>query len=826
MVHIQRKLRKIAVLGGAVALLAIGSQAASADASPVRPAKTAAQVQASDLAALTAQIQQKGTAHVIVSLKAPAYETMMAPQATTSRSSGRAAVRAGNALALQARATLRQALVGYHATEYTGTQWTIPAMALSVDQTALNYLKTSPLVASLSIDHVLHAQDAGSDQQIGAQAMWGAVGGGTLTGYTGAGESVAVIDSGVQENHPFFTTDGSAGTARINPQFEACYSGGGDQTATLCPNGQVRQDLDDGSNDAAGAGVNCPLTLAADCAHGTHVAGIIAGNSMYQGGVGYAGVAPLVNIIPIQVFSKNATQTGVAAYDSDVISGLNEVSYLTINEDNLYIPAVIASVDLSDSPISGNCDNVNSAMVSIVQKLTLESIAVVIPTGNDSSPTGIAYPACVSNVISVGAVDSNDNVASFSNYGPTVTILAPGVGISSSIPYTGNGAQFGTLDGTSMAAAQVAGALALVRQEMNGSLSIISYNDVSVKNLSDMLVFSGRVLSDGQSRLQVDSAGIAALPLPKTVGIYLNNTFYVRNTNSTGNADTHFVFGNGSDAYPIVGDWTASKYDQPGIYYQNTGVFVVCEVPAGNQNSDCSTAPPSWLSTFVLGNPGDFPLSGRWYLHGPYYVDGATGHATLLGYTPTGAGVYRPTNGLLYMRNTLTTGYADNAEVLGIPGDFGIAGNWAHDGQGTPGVYRASSATFYLSNQVTNGIVYADINFSYGSGNIGDIPLIGNWAGGPNMIAYNSGVGLYRSGSSEFLLRDVLTTGGAEGGPTGDFAFGPAGSIPVMGDWHPSSTYFVPPHAPGAKIVPSLTPVHTPAPANAGSVQAGNGIGG
>ena len=88
-------------------------------------------------------------------------------------------------------------------------------------------------------------------------------------------------------------------------------------------------------------------------------------------------------------------------------------------------------------------------------------------------------------------------------------------------------------------------------------------------------------------------------------------------------------------------------------------------------------------------------------------------------------GVFRPSNGLIYLKNQNTTGFADIALNYGIPGDKPVTGDWDNDGIDTIGVYRGN--TFYLRN--ANTIGFAEIIFGFG--NPGDMPIAGNWDGLP-----------------------------------------------------------------------------------------------
>ena len=88
-------------------------------------------------------------------------------------------------------------------------------------------------------------------------------------------------------------------------------------------------------------------------------------------------------------------------------------------------------------------------------------------------------------------------------------------------------------------------------------------------------------------------------------------------------------------------------------------------------------------------------------------------------------GVFRPSNGIIFLKNANTSGFADVALNYGLSGDMPVTGDWNNDGIDTIGVYR--NAQFLLRN--SNTIGFADIVFALG--NPGDMPIAGNWDGVP-----------------------------------------------------------------------------------------------
>ena len=86
-------------------------------------------------------------------------------------------------------------------------------------------------------------------------------------------------------------------------------------------------------------------------------------------------------------------------------------------------------------------------------------------------------------------------------------------------------------------------------------------------------------------------------------------------------------------------------------------------------------------------------------------------------------GIYR--NGVFFLRNTNSTGFADIVVPFGNPGDQPVVGDSDGDGIDTVGIYR--NGFFFLTNSHSTG--FADIVFVLG--NSGDFPIAGNWNGSP-----------------------------------------------------------------------------------------------
>ncbi len=273
---------------------------------------------------------------------------------------------------------------------------------------------------------------------------------------TGAGWTVAVLDTGVAQTHNAF------GSGRIVAEACTSYSG--------CSIGS-----------GPGAGGVHPTNPQY---HGTHVAGIVLSEDAVN-----RGMAPAANLISVRVLPGTLT---------DVVEGLE---YVYSQKNNFNIAAVNMSLGVPSLGFNSDCDWYSPAIAAAIDLLASADIAVVVSSGNDGFRSGVSLPACMSNAIAVGATnDLTDAVAAFSNSGALLDLLAPGEWITSAW-YPPR--WFNTLQGTSMAAPHVAGAFALIRAAIS---------DANTEEILDALQNNGEPVRDyrnGITRTRIDSFAAA-----------------------------------------------------------------------------------------------------------------------------------------------------------------------------------------------------------------------------------------------------------------------------------------------------------------------------
>lgn len=172
-----------------------------------------------------------------------------------------------------------------------------------------------------------------------------------------------------------------------------------------------------------------------DNGHGSHVAGII---SSLDNEVGVLGVASEADLYAIKVLDENGDGN-----HSDLIEGIEWA----------------ISNDMDIINMSLGSDTNSKALKEIIDRAYSEGILIIASAGNAgyNKKGSITYPAKYSSVISVGAINEDNNIAEFSSVGRELELVAPGVGIISTVP---GGYSFS--NGTSMSAPYVTGAAALL----------------------------------------------------------------------------------------------------------------------------------------------------------------------------------------------------------------------------------------------------------------------------------------------------------------------------------------------------------------------------
>jgi subtilisin family serine protease len=326
--------------------------------------------------------------------------------------------------------------------------------------------------------------------------MWAA-------GYTGGGQVVAVLDTGVDSAHPFLTG---------KVVEEACYS-----DDSNCPNGLTTQ-------TGVGSGVNCTYA-ASGCRHGTHVAGIAAGQ-----GSDFSGVARGADIMSVQVFSRftgtDCNEAGedpcALSYRSDQIAGLERVYALRGTHDFSSV-----NMSLGSGQFFSNCDT--DSRKAIIDNLRSAGIATVIASGNNNYTDSMSAPACISSAISVGNTTKEDTIYSNpptgSNSASFLSLLAPGTSINSSVP----GGGFAVFTGTSMAAPHVAGAWALLKEQTPTA---------SVNSLLSSLQSTGTQVTDtrvvgGVTKPRINIADAAGVPIQRPANDNFANAQFISGANAT-----------------------------------------------------------------------------------------------------------------------------------------------------------------------------------------------------------------------------------------------------------------------------------------------------
>lgn len=311
----------------------------------------------------------------------------------------------------------------------------IPALACRLPNAAIPYLAQHPRVSHIGPNRKVRAFDAEGEALMQVPAV-------RALGVTGQGVGIAVLDTGVDYNHSELSPGGTGYGVKTVKLWDA-----------------VNNDSD-------------PMD---DEGHGTAVASVAGGKTL--------GVARAGQIVAVKVLDDEGNGSG-----SQILTGLDKVLQ-SINQGNPYnIRVVNLSLggyeDTHWPPGSGACDSLDPSTFAAFSSLRQAGALVVVAAGNGSCTNGVAWPACYSNALAVGAVydapigsasfsegqctasgctdlfTNADQIACYSDSGEKLDVWAPG----SLTLVARKGGGTNSAHGTSIAAPYVSGVAGLLAQ--------------------------------------------------------------------------------------------------------------------------------------------------------------------------------------------------------------------------------------------------------------------------------------------------------------------------------------------------------------------------
>jgi subtilisin family serine protease len=498
----------------------------------------------------------------------------------------------------------------------------LPLARMAVPAAFLPALAGDPRVDAVAPIRAVHALDAEGKALMNVPAV-------QAQGFTGAGIGIAILDTGVDYTHPELSPVG---------------------VKTIRLKDTVNNDDDPMDDDG----------------HGTSCAGIAAGS--------FTGTAPGATVVAVKVLDDQGN-----SQNDSVLAGIDAV-LASVNGGNPYNIRV-ASMSFGGydptawPPKAGTCDDVSPDYFQAFQSLHDAGVLPIVAAGNGGCTVGVAWPACLSNALAVGAVfDANlgfrsysklncaggtcsnsstgaDIVACYSDSGDKLDVWAP-AGCATA-PSLGGGTE-ACFDGTSAATPYVAGVAALIGQAVP---------NVSTTDLRAAIRETGKDITDSRNsitRKRVDAAaallqlgGACAAPaVPTGVGtdkatscagqsIVVSWTQVQGAASYTVQVATDASFGSAQSFNATTTSFTYVPSSQtPQILYFRVGAAAACGSSSAystaaqvNYNPQCGSPygklylvsgighlhgvkPAFWYSDLAVFNPGDSAAQARVTFHG------------------------------------------------------------------------------------------------------------------------------------------------------------------------------------------------------------------
>lgn len=334
--------------------------------------------------------------------------------------------------------------------------------AASLSPAAVARLQSDPSVMSVEPDRIVSITDqtipTGVDRIDGEENATAAIDGVDANSGVGLDIDIAIIDTGIDSDHPDLRVAGGADFSR---------------NAFQCKS----KSFEDGHG------------------HGSHVGGTAAAR---DNGIGVVGVAPGARLWAVKVLSDSGS-----GYTSCVIKGVD------------WVTANAATIEVANMSLGGGN---SSSLCNAIAKSAAKGVVYAVAAGNSATNAQNTSPANCADVLSTSAIadfngkggggaaatcrsDVDDTFADFSNFGAVVDIAAPGVCVLST--YKNGG--YATFSGTSMASPHVAGAVALYMLANNVN-PVDAAGAAAVRN---GLIAAGKAQSDANCGFSGDPDGIA-----------------------------------------------------------------------------------------------------------------------------------------------------------------------------------------------------------------------------------------------------------------------------------------------------------------------------
>lgn len=431
-------------------------------------------------------------------------------------------------------------------------------ISVEVDDAELDEIVENENVEYIYYDYPIHAFLQESVSLINASATWvKKINGINLTGI---GETICVIDSGINYSHK---------------DLGGCFGNG-------C---KVIGGWDFVNDDGN------PMD---DHGHGTHIAGIIAANGSITG------VAPGAKIIAIKVLNSAGSGT-----TSNMVKAIN----WCVGNSSIYNISVI-SMSLGTSTLfSDYCDDIAefSDLKNAINSAIAKNISVVVATGNSKNYTDIASPACIENSTAVGMsydknyislswysgetlicsdeMNSADKLVCWGNRNSITDLVAPGAIINS----TWLDGKYYETQGTSMATPMVSASFAL----LNEFYKLQSNRNLTPYEIQNNFNSTGKIIYDASSGLNFSRVDIFSAIL--NLDGLSPNIALISPENSFSNISQNLIFScNATDLQ--LKNLTLKLWNSSGIYYENTtgitGIFNqsiwnLVDIPYENYDWNC-----------------------------------------------------------------------------------------------------------------------------------------------------------------------------------------------------------------------------------------------